>query len=286
MSGRKSGFARFALAGVLLVAGASAPVLARAQTPSTTPAATPEELAEARRIFAVGVQHADRGEWEEAVVCFRQVLEVREAPPVLYNLGAALVALGEYPEAEPLLTRVVNDPSAEASIAQRARDSIDTMNRRAGRITLRLVDAPPGAIVYVDRKVLPPAQLGVEIPLSAGEHELSVRLGSTEITRRTLRVAIGSHEEALIEVNAVSDETLAAQDAIANADAQARASHTQIGTTRDRSELRRRRLRSPWLWGGVGGGIVVIIAVVVATQHEPSVDAPTQGNFGTPVVRF
>lgn len=284
MDGReiRAAFRRVLLSAALALL-ATAGGVARADAPSEP---TADELADARRIFAIGLQDADRGEWDDAVVRFRQVLEVREAPPVFYNLGAALVALGQYPEAEPLLRRVVDDPNAEASLVERARASLQTMATRGGRVTIRLVDAPSGAVLYVDNRVLPTSSIGVEIPMTLGEHELVVRYGADELTRRVLRISIGDRAEAVIALGNVGGTSLVDHDAQSAADSEARASQTRIGTTADRAERRRHLLRNPWLWTGVGAGVVLIVTAVLVSTHEPTVGDPVQGTFNPPLVRF
>lgn len=260
-------------------------VASSAAAQSGDPPPTEAELAEARRIFAAGIRHADRAEWEDAVVCFRQVLEVRQAPPVLFNLGAALVALGQYPEAEPLLRRVADDPTAEATLVERARASLQTMEQRGGRLTITIVGSTPTTIVTIDGLVLGADQLGTEIAVSAGAHDVVIRDGIDEITRREVRVAVGEH--AAVSLAASRDDTsLSEVDSEHAESAERRASLTEIGTTDDRSERRRRRLRNPWLWTGVGAGVVVLGAVIFVSTYDPRVNDPVRGNTTPPVIRF
>ncbi len=241
-------------------------------------APTEAELAEARRTFQVGLAHADRGEWEDAVVSFRHVLEVRDAPPVLYNLGAALVALGQYPEAETLLRRVVEDTAADAALVGRATAALENMRQRGGRVTFRLVGAGPSSVVWIDGVVLPRDSLGVEVPLLAGDHVVVVREGADERHRQTVRVAVGE----VLEVSLAPSGPATAEPTPADGAA-------AIPTSADdsaRGARRRERLRNPWLWGGVAAGAALIGVVVFASVYEPPVGDPVRGNFDPPVVRF
>jgi len=278
-----SGVVAFALL-VLPVFAADLVGTAQAQGGAAASAPTESEVAEARRIFSVGIRHADRGEWEDAVVCFRQVLEVRQAPPVLFNLGAALVALGEYPEAEPLLRHVADDPTAESTLVERARASLHTMEERGGRLTITLVSGTPSTVVTIDGLVLGSDQIGHELAVLAGPHEVIVRDGADTVTRREIRVAVGEH--AAISVSAVADTSLSSADSV-DVDAQnVRASHTDTVATGDRGARRRRLLRNPWLWTGVGAGVIVISAVIFVATFDPRVNDPAQGTTTPPVVRF
>lgn len=286
MVGTSSRAVRYSI-GVVVSALLLLPLLpgsASAQSGDVAPP-TEEEVAEARRIFAVGIRHADRGEWEDAVVCFRQVIEVRQAPPVLFNLGAALVALGQYSEAEPLLRRVVDDPTAEATLVERARESITTMETRGGRLTVSIVGSTPSTVVTIDGLVLPPEQRANEFAVASGTHEIVVRDAVDEISRRSITVAAGEH--AAITLAASIDETgLEDADTQHVASTSHRASQTQVGTTSDRASRRRRLVRNPWLWTGVGAGIVVLGAVIFVTTYDPPVNAPIDGNTTPPLIRF
>lgn len=237
---------------------------------------TDAELAEARRTFQVGLGHADRGEWEDAVVSFRQVLEVRDAPPVLYNLGAALVALGQYPEAEGLLRRVVDDPAADPALVERARTAVETMRQHGGRVTFRLESTSAAAVVWIDGVVLPRSSLGVDVPIAAGEHTVVVREGADERHRRTVRVAAGETLEVVLDVPAA---------VVAESGADGAPGLTSEPAT-DRAARRRERLRNPWLWGGVAAGAALLGVVTFVGLYEPPPGDPVRGNFDPPVVRF
>lgn len=282
-SGRMVGYPAIAraFAALLLVLGALTPGAVRAQ--ADEPSA--DEVAEARRIFGEGLAHADRAEWRDAVTCFRQVMEIRESPPVRYNLGAALVHLGEYPEAEPLLQQVVDDSTADPAIVRRARESLAEMEELGGRVILRVTDLRESTLVYLDGSVLSRARLGIELPLSAGEHDLSIREGSTEVARRRIRVAAGDRADVVISL-AMTHAAIDEADARHVDEHDARTEHTRIGSTLSPEERRRQRRRNPWLWTGVAFGAALIGGVVFATTWEQPVSAPREGDFADPVLRF
>lgn len=235
------------------------------------------EVAEARRIFAEGVAHVQAREWQEAVVCFRQVLEVRVAPPVLYNLGAALVELREYAEAEPYLRRVVDDPNAEASLVERSRHLLEEMALHGGVITLRFVGELGTGVVYLDGEPLPAARLTDRLPVASGAHTVSIRDGSRERIRQTFAI----RERQTAEVAVVADPALATtastEASVTPRDAAAAATGSEQADPLDASP---RHPHRRWLYVGIGAGaaiVITVIAVVVAGNGGNT--TPFDGNF-------
>lgn len=262
-----------ALAIVLHVAAASSAQAQQAQP-------TPEEVAEARRIFAEGVVHVERHEWQEAVVCFRQVLEVRVAPPVLYNLGAALVELREYPEAEPYLRRVVEDPNADPSLVERSRHLLEEMALRGGTITLRFVGELGTGVVYLDSEPLPAARLAGPLPVASGAHVISIRDGSRERIRQTFAIT----ERQTAEVAVIVDPALASSsrsptEASVTPRAAAEAATETTAPGADVSTTSRHPHRK-WLYVGIGAGaaiVITVVAVVLVTGRSSG--SAFEGNF-------
>src|SRR5512139_1887841 len=125
----------FLFASILVVAVASS---AGAQSPTGPTAA---ELEQARAQFGEAVGLAEEGRWEEAVSLFRQVLVVRRAPPVVYNLAHALFELGEFAESDALLAEVVADPATPASLRTSAEQLRAQMERTGGRVTVTVSGA-------------------------------------------------------------------------------------------------------------------------------------------------
>lgn len=264
----------------LLVVALHGTAAAQARPASAEPSAA--DLAEARRTFQVGLAHADRGEWQDAAVSFRQVLEVREAPPVFYNLGAALVALDQFPEAEQHLRRVVDDPSADPALVERARAALATIAARGGRVTFVVSSDAPTTVVYVDGTVLSHQQLAGEVPLVAGAHELVVRERGVETARRPFTVVAGQSlrvESNPAPVPAPAEVAVAASETPPSTVVAAQAEPTRGPSP----ERRRRLLRNPWLWTGVGAGVVLIVVVSAVAGGTSD---PVQGNFDPPLVRF
>src|SRR5690606_13211798 len=107
-------------------------------------------LDEARRIFGEGLAHSDRREWHEAVASFRQVLELRTAPPVLYNLAIALFETGDYPEAQERLEAVLASEDADATLRASATELLGKLEARAAKLEVRFEGDAAGTLVLVD----------------------------------------------------------------------------------------------------------------------------------------
>jgi hypothetical protein len=253
-------------------------VACHARTQAQAAAPSPEEVAEARRIFAEGVEHVERREWQEAVVCFRQVLEVRVAPPVLYNLGAALVELREYVEAEPYLRRVVDDPNADPSLVERSRHLLEEMALHGGTITLRFVGELGSGTVYLDNEPLPADRLGGPLPVASGAHTISIRDGSRERIRQ--RFAINERQTA--EVAIIADPALASRSGTPTQATVTPRDVAQAVTPGDTSTTDgdRPRPNRRWLYVGLGTGAAIVVTVLVVVLVAGNGNSsPFEGNF-------
>lgn len=246
---------------------------------------TAEEVAEARRIFAEGVAHVQQREWEEAVVCFRQVLEVRTAPPVLYNLGAALVELRQYVEAEPYLRRVVDDANADPSLVERSRHLLEEMALHGGTITLRFVGELGTGIVYLDDEPLPRDRLAGPLPVASGAHVISIRDGARERIRQTFAIS----ERQTAEVAVVADPALAtgSRNDQATVTPRAVAEAATEGEPAQGNDTPAPRRHRGLLYAGIGVGAAIVVTVVVAVVVSGRGNTnPFEGTFNPGRLEF
>lgn len=228
-----------ALVALLLVA---AP--ARAQD-----AATNERIATARALFESGLAYGNRGQWPEAIDHFRRSVELYPSPNASFNLAYALGQTGERVEAAEIYEQVAGAATAPVELRRQAQQRAQEMRRQTARLTVQLSGSTDGVSVRVGHFVLPPAALGVPIPVDTGPRELRVTRGDDTVARRDFQLSAGQATTLAIVVPAPPS-----------------------------------LLESPWLWVIVGAVVVgagVGIALGVALSGtEPEHD----GNLG--VVRF
>jgi len=254
---------------------------AGAQAPAEPSAA---DLERARAQFGQAVALAEDGRWEEAVDLFRQVLAVRRAPPVVYNLAHALFELGEFAEADPLLQEVLGDPSTTASIREGAQQLRAQMERTGGRLTVSVAGDLEGAVVLLDFRPLPPESLGRPLLVRAGRHVVTAEREGATVARSEGSVVEGGQAGISLTV-ASSAERAAEVAATPPTPEEAAARAATEGAGEEAVPLRKR-----WqLWVGVGAGVVAValaigIGVAVAGGDQPN--TPYSGNLNPPILVF
>ncbi len=258
------------VASAFLVLGAILGFLAPPPAAAQGAGDDPETLAEARRIFGEGLAHSDRHEWHEAVAAFRQVVELRSAPPVLYNLAVALVEIREYPEAQDLLGRVLADQTTTPPIRESSEELLRELEAQAGRVELAYRGDSTGVVFFIDDFALAGAALERAHLVSPGAHGVTARRGGTVLARADVDVVRG--ETARVE--------LASPDApVEGAVALGSPEPGRRGRIRDGGAPRERPLvKNPWLWTGVGVGVVAAVVLGVTLGRNNAGD-PFVGDF-------
>lgn len=245
------------LAGGLFLAAAlvlGAPVPTRAQDGAPDEVAQPSEaeLTLARERFGRGLELSDQGQWREAVTLFRQVLQVRSAPPVLFNLATALVELEEYDEAEELLASVVADDATQPRIRVRSERLLERMSEDGAELTITLAGATSGVFVTLDERELAAERVEGPVRVSAGSHVVAAERDGDEVARREVELAAGAAESVVLEIAEPADEPSEIPELALTADAPSDESSGQ---------------GMSWqLWAGVGGGVAALLIVVVAVS--------------------
>jgi len=179
-----------AIALVLLFLVGLTSASARAQDASPSQAS----LAEARSLFERGLAAADAERWGEAVELFRRARDVVERPSIVFNLGQALMRLGQASEARTALERFIAIADAQAdradvAVAQRLLGELGTAQG-----TLELAVEPADAIVEVDGATNEGSGSERTLVLDPGRHRLSVSAPGYRPDRFEVSVLAGSRE--------------------------------------------------------------------------------------------
>lgn len=104
-------------------------------------------MAHARDVAARGQAHYDRGEYEEAIIFFREAYEVAQTPGLLYNLGQAYRLKGDCVQAATMYRHylLVSGSSRYHTMVERHLASLDPCVReRLGGDVLTAVPSEPG----------------------------------------------------------------------------------------------------------------------------------------------
>lgn len=158
---------------------------------AAAPALAQDDTARARQLFEEGVEFADQGQFQEAANRFRQVLQIRSAAAVQYNLALALVELGEYVEARDLLQQVERDSSARQPMRRDARRVRQRIEPKIAHLTIELTDDVEGVEVVVDGRPLSSMDLGVRMAVDPGRHTIGMRYNGRSVGTQPIDLVEG-----------------------------------------------------------------------------------------------
>ena len=161
----------------------------------------PQQLAIARALFEEGLAAYDGGQLEVAEDRFRRSLAIRRSTAVAFNLANLLADQGFAIEPRELLLEAARDEDAPEELRARASLRASELAARVARITVRVQNAPPGAVVRLDDTELGAAVLGVPIPVDPGERHIVVAAGGETLAERTVRVGPGGRETIELSVS-------------------------------------------------------------------------------------
>jgi hypothetical protein len=179
------GVRRWARACALGLAVANAPGAAFA-TPEPPPREGAKEasapnaavLVAARELFREATDDVDAGRFDVALDKFKKVAQVKETPPVRFNVAKCEQALGRLGTAladYELAAKEGQDDPHFADIVKLAEAQATAIRPRVPRLTVEASAAlPPNAKVTLDGDPLAPAALGVALPVDPGRHRVEV----------------------------------------------------------------------------------------------------------------
>jgi tetratricopeptide (TPR) repeat protein len=180
---------------------------AQADEPSE-PAAAPTEAsaadAEARRLagvhFTNGVELFQDGEYDGALIEFRQAYDTSPNPMVLYNIGQTYLAMRRYVDADEafhLYLERSGDSISEARAAD-IQQQLASLQRRIG--TLRISVNVEGAEVLIDGAHIGVAPLDGPIRVDIGEHRVAARAEAHRPLQVTVMVGGGGQQDVALEL--------------------------------------------------------------------------------------
>ncbi len=230
-----------------------------------SPARAQDAVADARALFAEGVQLSADGHFADAEARFREALTLHDAPAIRYNLASVLSQQEEYPEARSVVDSVMSDPTTPANILELATTLAAEIDQRAGYLTVTLRGR---ATVAVDSWTL--SDPSAEVPVAPGAHTVTATRDAEVVASAHATVQTGEH--ASVELDA--EPTLAAEPEVPAA-ALAPAAEAPV-------------TEQWWFWTGIVVAIVGAAAVITAIALTTSSDAPAayQGNYEPGILRF
>jgi hypothetical protein len=190
-------------------AALSAVVLGLAASVGVTEASaqTKEELAKARELFLEGVALASGNNCAGAIAKYKEVARVKMTPQVAFNiaeceerLGKLVSALGNYRLAQTQL----EDPKVKAKakeVASQVDARVASLEERIPKLTIQRGKGAEMALLSLDGTELGSSQVGQEIQLDPGPHEIVAKVGEKEASRQAVTLAERESKTVEIEVD-------------------------------------------------------------------------------------
>jgi hypothetical protein len=195
-----------------LFGAASAPLAARADTPttpttpttSTTPI-SPARVEKASELYRQANKLYDEEKLTSAEALYRQAWEIQKTYDIASNLGALELDLGKPVAAAELLSYAIRQfpvrgkPSDRAAVEAR----LEKAKKRVS--TLHVIVSPPGAQVFVDGHLLGTAPLDSEVFVDPGPVTLEARLPGSVDGRQVLSVSAGFEQDVTLSLAPVPE---------------------------------------------------------------------------------
>jgi hypothetical protein len=145
-------------------------------------------------LYRSGVRLANEGRWAEAVARFRQVVEMRPAPPALFSLGQAEEHVGHLVAANrAYLSALSSAGSAGApDVADAARKALAAIQPRLAHILVRVGSHVDQASATLDGD---PVKLGEAFDVDPGDHQITVAAPNRKPDNPQVRVVAGETRE-------------------------------------------------------------------------------------------
>jgi hypothetical protein len=165
----------------------------------------------AREKFMRGQRAYQQGDYDQAIAEWQAAYELDARPLILYNLSQAYERNGKLPEAVQALEQYLEQADPDDPNMDVGRARVSTLRERLAKTSIRVVDAPEGASIFVDGKPWGRTPRPDPIPVEPGSHVVVVRLAGHQDFRATVGVPAGQSVEVApeMEVGAAGKRSIA-----------------------------------------------------------------------------
>jgi len=233
----------------------------------------------ARQLFRQGVADMQGERWDEAREAFQQAYDLVPEPSILLNLASAQVESGRLVEGaesyRQFLREVTSGPLAQHRRV--AEEALADVHARIPRVRINIPTLQPGDVVKLDEEPLVEAVLGNELPISPGDHRLTVTREDEVLGEQDFSMAERELREISVELR---------EPAVRVPSAEELAQQEELERQRRLEEERRSRARGDdtllYVAGGIGAAVVVaaVVVIIVVASGGSTDPAYSQGNWG------
>lgn len=173
--------------------------------PGRAAAQTPEQVAEAERLFNEGLDAVRANDFGQALELFRQSRHLNPGVPIVtFNIALCHRKLDNPPDAVQELLRFLEEGGADLPQSDRAQELVGELAPMVGAVRIRVPE--PGANALIDGEGVGPSPLDQTVYVAPGSHRIEVRwAGLPESEVRQSEVPAGLEQP--IEVAFARPET-------------------------------------------------------------------------------
>jgi hypothetical protein len=167
---------------------------------------TAADLLVARQLANEGIELAQKGDCDGALLKLERAEAIHHAPTILLHIGECQQRLGHYVEALSAFDRVAREqlgptpPRAFVTAQQRAATLVDQVRPKVGNLRIDTSGSRTGVVFRLDGGELKEATLGLERPINPGSHVLEAVTPDGRRVRRAVDVSEGATELITLEL--------------------------------------------------------------------------------------
>lgn len=226
------------------------------------------DRAAALAMMQAGVQSAEDGDWEAALVAFGRAYRLVASTRVLMNLAGAQRHTGHLVDASQSYARWLQDATdRDEPYRATVEQALADLASETPQLTVLVRGTINGDVVEVDGNLV---EIGATVQLDPGPHVAELLRDGAPLRSESFDLALSERRE--VTLNAASVAPTEAEDTAPPT--------TSILVTSHSDDT----LSSPWLWGGIAAGAVIVIAVIigvaVAASSSGGTAMPDMGSLG------
>lgn len=173
-------------------------------------AATPAEIAVARRLFGEATKLEHAKQWAGAAKKLKGALDIKETPGLRFhlayceeNMGKLVQALVDYDRAAEMISDGVKAPDVAARLAAARK----ALKKRVPTLTVTLPAGAAGAKLSVDGQAMARSVVGQPMPLDPGQHSVEVDADGYKPFHATVTLAEGDRKTTAAKLEKIEAAT-------------------------------------------------------------------------------